>query len=84
MRVTVEGNVPGEIVAKLPEIVRELLRMDATAVGDAPLAKSVDAAPDQEPRFTNPVALEMFRRSMAVAAARRAEMRRDVGEVLSR
>ena len=67
MRVSVEGNAPGEITDKLPEIVRHLLQLDAVAMDDghehdhAPLVKAMAAVDPLEARFTTPAALAMYR-----------------------
>jgi hypothetical protein len=76
VRVSVEGNAPGEITDKLPEIVRQLLQLDGVAMDDghahdhAPLVKAMADADPLEARFTTPAALAMYRAAKRASAAR--------------
>lgn len=85
MRVTVEDNAPGEVTAKLPEIVRQLLQLDACD-HDAPepLEKAWKPGdPDPlEDHFASPVTLAMYRKAKAAGDRQAALMVADVRRVL--
>lgn len=87
MRITIEGNQPGEIIQKLPEIVRQLMQLDG---GHAPLEKAeaervdpLEAEADAaEQAFAFPAELGMYRDAQQIGQARLALLRADVAMVL--
>lgn len=99
MRVSVEDNAPGEILAKLPEIVRQLMQLDAGALAavvpcDHPehhahepdLHKALaPGEPDPlEQKFRHPITLAMYRASKAAAAEQGRALAADVNAYLSK
>lgn len=99
MRVSVEDHEPGEILRKLPEIVRELMQLDAGAIAEACTHHDHDHAhpheaalskawkpgePDPlEQKFAHPVTLSMYRQAKAAAEAQGIELAADVTAYLS-
>lgn len=94
MRVSVEDNAPGEILAKLPEIVRQLMQLDAGTMAapcDHPEHHEPDlhkalapGEPDPlEQKFRHPVTLAMYRASKAAAADQGRALVADVSGFLS-
>ena len=97
MRVSVEDHEPGEILRKLPEIVRELMQLDAGAIAEACThhdhAHADEAAlskawkpgePDPlEQKFTHPVTLAMYRQAKAAAETQGIELAAEVSAYLS-
>jgi len=97
MRVSVEDHEPGEILAKLPEIVRQLMQLDAGALAaaapcDHPEHHEPDlhkalapGEPDPiEQKFRHPVTLSMYRAAKAAAAEQGRALVADVGAYLSK
>lgn len=96
MRVSVEDNRPGEILEKLPEIVRHLLQLDGAALAgtacDHPdhhepdLSKALaPGEPDPlEQKFRHPVTLAMYRTAKGVAQEQGRELVEDVRAYLNR
>lgn len=94
MRVSVEDHEPGEILRKLPDIVRQLMQLDAGA-----LAGTVCAHDDHEPdlhkalrpgepdpleeKFRHPVSLAMYRQAKGAAAEVGRDLVADVNAYLS-
>lgn len=79
MRVSVEDHEPGEILRKLPDIVRQLMQLDAATLdgatcdhhdhaGEQDLHKALKPGePDPvEEKFRHPVALAMYRQAKGV------------------
>ncbi|HNC23837.1 MAG TPA: hypothetical protein PLU52_06490 [Opitutaceae bacterium] len=94
MRVSVEDHEPGEILRKLPDIVRQLMQLDAGALAghacehhdhEPDLHKALaPGEPDPlEQKFRHPVSLAMYRRAKAAAAERGRSMADAVNGYLS-
>lgn len=93
MRVSVEDNEPGEILRKLPEIVRHLIQLDGSACAcghvhdhDEPgLSKSVAAGePDPaEAKFRSATALAMYRKAKAAGELQARAMVADIRDCLA-
>ena len=99
MRVSVEDHEPGEILRKLPDIVRELMQLDAGAIAEACTHHDHDHAhsheatlskawkpgePDPlEQKFTHPVTLAMYRQAKAAAVTQGRAVVDDITAYLS-
>jgi hypothetical protein len=95
MRVSVEDHEPGEILRKLPEIVRELMQLDAGAISEAcshhdhadeaALSKAwKPGEPDPlEQKFTHPVTLAMYRQAKGAAEVQGRVMAAEVNAYLA-
>lgn len=80
MRVSVEDHEPGEILRKLPDIVRQLMQLDAAALDGATCEHHDHHEPDLhkalqpgepdplEQKFRHPVSLTMYRQAKGAAA----------------
>lgn len=95
MRVSVEDHEPGEILRKLPDIVRQLMQLDAGALAgvacdhhdhhDPDLHKALRPG-EQDPleeKFRHPVTLSMYRQAKAAAAEQGAALVSDLGDYLT-
>lgn len=94
MRVTVADNAPGEILQKLPDIVRHLMQLDAGALAgcscghdhDEPgLSKALKPGePDPiEEQMRHPVTRAMYRAAKAAADAQGRALAADVSAFLA-
>jgi hypothetical protein len=94
--VSVEDHEPGEILRKLPEIVRELMQLDAGALASAAhcdhpehhepdLRKALaPGEPDPlEEKFRHPVTLAMYRQAKAAADVQGRAIVSDLGDYLA-